>query len=166
MNSKNHFPPRAAQRFLNWFLRSDLAEEVHGDLEEQFYSRLENTSLSKAKFNYWYQVLNYLRPFAISKSTSTLLNQYAMFRNYFKISIRSLYKQKLYSLINIGGLAVGLTCFILIFLFVQHELSYDRFYTNADRIYRIYQQQKGNVYLGSEYFGVTPAPLASALMET
>jgi len=88
-----------------------------------------------------------------------------MFRNYFKISIRNLYKQKLYSIINIGGLAVGLACFILIFLFVQHELSYDRSFDNADHIYRIYQRQQGNMFLGSDYFSVTPVPLASALME-
>jgi putative ABC transport system permease protein len=165
MDPTHHFPPLAAQRFLLWFLRDELAEEVQGDLDEQFYSRLGETSLFRTKLNYWYQVFNYLRPFAISRSSSALLIQYAMFRNYFKISIRSLYKQKLYSAINIGGLAVGLTCFILIFLFVQHELSYDRTYENADQIYRIYQRQPGNVYLGSDYFGVTPAPLASALTE-
>ena len=162
MDPTNHFPPIAAQRFLLWFLRDELAEELQGDLDEQFYSRLGETSLFRTKLNYWYQVINYLRPFAISRSSSALLMQYAMFRNYFKISFRNLYKQKLYSAINIGGLAVGLTCFILIFLFVQHELSYDRSFENAGQIYRIYSRQPGNVYLGSDYFGVTPAPLASA----
>ena len=165
MKLNNHIPPRSARRFLNWFLRDDLAEEVQGDLDEQYACSLENSTPFKANLNYWYQVLNYLRPFAISKSSSTLLIHYAMFRNYFKISIRNLYKQKLYSIINIGGLAVGLASFIIIFLFVQHELSYDRSYDNADQIYRIYQRQQGNMYLGSDYFGVTPLPLASALME-
>ena len=88
-----------------------------------------------------------------------------MYRNYFKIAIRNLVKQKLYSIINIGGLAVGLSCFILILLFVQHELSYDRVHENGDRIYRIYQRQAGNMYMGSEYYAVTPAPLASVLLE-
>jgi len=165
MKPDNHIPPSSARRFLNWFLRDDLAEEVQGDLDEQYVCKLENSTPFRANLNYWYQVLNYLRPFAISKSSSALFIQYAMFRNYFKISIRNLYKQKLYSAINIGGLAVGLTSFILIFLFVQHELSYDRSYDNADHIYRIYQRQLGNVFLGSDYFGVTPEPLASALME-
>ncbi len=165
MSSGSHSPPGAAQRFLNWFLRNDLAEEVQGDLEEQFYAHLEYKSPFRARANYWYQVLNYLRPFAISKATSTLSIQYAMFRNYFKISIRNLYKQKLYSAINIGGLTVGLASFILIFLYVQHEFSYDRSFDKANRIYRIFQRQQGNVYMGSDYFGVTPEPLAAALME-
>ncbi|HMG93771.1 MAG TPA: ABC transporter permease [Chryseolinea sp.] len=86
-----------------------------------------------------------------------------MYRNYFKITIRNLVKQKLYSTINIGGLAAGLSCFIIIVLYVQHEFSFDRFYNNADRIYRVYQKQTGNVFLGSEYFAVTPSQLASVL---
>ena len=165
MKPDKHIPPRSARRFLNWFLRDDLAEEVQGDLDEQYACSLENSTPFKANLNYWYQVLNYLRPFAISKSSSALSIQYAIFRNYFKISIRNLYKQKLYSIINIGGLAVGLTCFILIFLFVQHELSYDRSFENVGQIYRIYQKQPGNDYMGSDYFGVTPVPLAAALIE-
>ncbi len=61
-----------------------------------------------------------------------------MFKNYMKIAFRNLAKQKIYSTINILGLAVGLTCAILIFLFVQHELSYDRFHEHVDRLYRVY----------------------------
>ena len=158
-------PPRYAERFLRWFLRKDLGEEVQGDLEEQFYATLAKKPVFKAKLNYWYQVFNYLRPFAISKSKSTSSNHYAMYRNYFKIALRNLVKQKLYSIVNIGGLATGLTSFILILLFVQHELSYDRFYKNGDQIYRIYQRQIGNVYLGSDYFAVTPAQLPSVMLD-
>jgi putative ABC transport system permease protein len=161
-------PPRSAQRFLNWFLRDELAEEVQGDLEEQFNETLENSSIFRAKINYWFQVINYLRPFAISKSSPTFLINYGMFRNYFKISIRNLYKQKLYAAINIGGLAVGLSCFILIFLFVQHELSYDRSYENADRIYRVnyqYQPDELHFYPGMEYSAYTPTKMAPTLMQ-
>lgn len=61
-----------------------------------------------------------------------------MFKNYVKIALRTLFKQKLYSIINITGLAVGIASCILIFLFVQNELSYDTFHKNADRLYRIY----------------------------
>jgi putative ABC transport system permease protein len=61
-----------------------------------------------------------------------------MFKNYLKIALRNLTKQKTYSVINILGLAVGLTGAILIFLFVRNELSYDRFHENAERLYRVY----------------------------
>jgi putative ABC transport system permease protein len=61
-----------------------------------------------------------------------------MFKNYIKIALRTLFKQKLYSIINIIGLAVGIASCILIYLFVQNELSYDAFHKNADRLYRVY----------------------------
>ena len=61
-----------------------------------------------------------------------------MFKNYLKIAIRNLTKQKIYSVINILGLAVGLAGAILIFLFVRNELSYDRFHENAEDLYRVY----------------------------
>jgi putative ABC transport system permease protein len=60
-----------------------------------------------------------------------------MLKNYLKIAWRNLVRNKAFSIINITGLAIGLSCFLLIALYVMDELSYDRFYPNADRIYRI-----------------------------
>jgi len=60
-----------------------------------------------------------------------------MFKNYLKIAIRNIRKHKGYSFINIVGLAIGMACCILIILYIAHELSYDRFHENADRIYRM-----------------------------
>lgn len=60
-----------------------------------------------------------------------------MLKNYFKIAIRNLIKNKLYSLINIFGLAVGLTAFLFILIYVQDELSYDNYHEYADQIYRV-----------------------------
>jgi putative ABC transport system permease protein len=60
-----------------------------------------------------------------------------MIKNFLKIAWRNLIKNKAFSIINITGLAIGLSCFLLIALYVMDELSFDRFYPNADRIYRI-----------------------------
>ncbi len=60
-----------------------------------------------------------------------------MIKNYIKIAYRNLLNQKIYSFINISGLAIGITCFILIYLFVSDELSYDKFNSKYDRIYRM-----------------------------
>ena len=60
-----------------------------------------------------------------------------MFKYYIKISLRNIYKNKLFSLINILGLAAGIACTILILLFVQDELSYDQFHSKKDRIVRV-----------------------------
>ena len=71
----------------------------------------------------------------------TLINQVnkpsVMKLYYLKIAIRNILGSKLYSVINIAGLAVGITAFLLIFLFVKYEKSYDTFYKNSDRIYRL-----------------------------
>ncbi|GHA54044.1 ABC transporter permease [Pontibacter akesuensis] len=60
-----------------------------------------------------------------------------MLQNYFKVALRHLTRNKVYSAINIGGLAVGIAACILIFLFVKDELSYDRYHAKADRVYRV-----------------------------
>ena len=60
-----------------------------------------------------------------------------MIKNYFKIALKNLMKNKFYSMINIVGLAIGITACILIMLYVQSELSYDAYHEKADRIYRV-----------------------------
>src|ERR1044071_6768814 len=60
-----------------------------------------------------------------------------MFRNYLTIAYRNLVRNKIYSLINIFGLAIGMTACFYIFQYVHFESSYDRFNTNIDRLYRI-----------------------------
>ncbi|TDI72300.1 MAG: ABC transporter permease [Bacteroidetes bacterium] len=65
-----------------------------------------------------------------------------MLKNYLKVAIRSLRKQKVYSFVNVFGLAVGMASCILIFMLVWHEWSYDRFHENADNIYRTYLEYK------------------------
>jgi putative ABC transport system permease protein len=79
--------------------------------------------------------------------------------NIIKITLRRIKRQKGYSFINIFGLAIGLTCCILIFLWVQHELSYDRFHENADRIYRVLRVWPEN----NEYVPQGPGPLGPTL---
>lgn len=62
-----------------------------------------------------------------------------MFKNYLKVAVRSLIRHKFYSIINISGLAIGIMACLLILLFVQDELSYDKFYDQSDQIYRVTQ---------------------------
>ena len=65
-----------------------------------------------------------------------------MLKNYFKITFRNLIRKKVFSFINILGLAIGMACTILILLWVQNELSYDDFNKNKDNIYRIDFERK------------------------
>ncbi len=84
-----------------------------------------------------------------------------MLTNYFKIAWRNLLKHKMFSFINIAGLAVGLAAFWMIALYVADELSYDRYNANADNIYRVVQH--GTWDGGSFNLAVTSAPFAAAL---
>ncbi len=84
-----------------------------------------------------------------------------MLHNYVKIAVRNLWRSPLYSLLNIGGLAVGIACCLLIALYVYDEWTFDRFYPNANQIYRVVEQQKQAD--GIYDVAVTPGPLAPAL---
>lgn len=159
-NKETHSPPRAAQKILLFFLRNELAEEVSGDLEERFESVCKHKSVLRAKVDYWFQVMNYLRPFAMRKKRTTLFF-YDMFKNYFKISWRSLLRQKMYSGIKIGGLAIGVAAAILILLYIKDELSYDKHHANGNRLYRVVAHTElDNGKL--EHWVDFPAPAAAA----
>jgi len=161
MDKKHSIPPKLAQRFLLWFLSEELAEEVIGDLEEKYNNTLKSNTTTRAKLNYWYQVINYLRPFALKNYRSNS-NNYAMFRNYFKIGFRNLIKYKSFSAINILGLSLGFLCSLLIYLWIQDEVEMDAFHANLDRIYTVTSRE----YRGSElsYTGYdTPGRLGKEL---
>jgi len=80
----------------------------------------------------------------------------------FKIAFRQIKKQRFYSIINIGGLAVGLACCMLIGLYIKHELSYDQHHSKADRIYRVTRDM--NIQGLAQINAVTPAPLSKTLV--
>ncbi|UII22498.1 ABC transporter permease [Fulvivirga ligni] len=139
--TKKSIPPKLAEHLLTWFLKDELAEEVLGDLDEKFYSTATKGSLWRAKLNYWYQVLHYFRPFAIRIFRSNHSTNIIMLQHYFKIFIRNLGKNKAFSLINISGLAIGLTVVITIALWVKDEYSYDSHFDNYDRIAQVMYRQ-------------------------
>jgi ABC-type antimicrobial peptide transport system permease subunit len=87
-----------------------------------------------------------------------------MIKNYFKIALRNIRRYSTYSILNISGMAIGMAIAILLFLFAQNELSYDRFYKNADNIYRVLEKH----YEGDgkiQQRALTSYPLATALKE-
>jgi len=86
-----------------------------------------------------------------------------MFRNYLNVALRNIVKQKIYSLITVIGLVIGISCCLLILLYIKQEFSYDRFYPNADKIYRI-----GHELIRPQRTSIsasTPTPVAPALKQ-
>lgn len=164
MKHGRQIPPKLPQRVLHSFLRDDLAEEVLGDLEEKFNSTSKNKSMFRAKLNYWYQVLNYIRPFAIRKSKSNHSNFYAMFQHNILISFRNFKKFKGSFLINLTGLSTGLACALLIYLWVNDELSIDKFHEQDSQLYQVLKtnpKSDGTVVTMAH----TPAAMARTMAE-
>ncbi|MGH7600956.1 MAG: ABC transporter permease, partial [bacterium] len=85
-----------------------------------------------------------------------------MFKNYLKLAYRHFRKHKAYSFINVFGLALGMACCILMLLYVQDELSYDKFHQNAERIFRVVCEEKNEGQI--RRLASTYAPLAPPLL--
>lgn len=87
-----------------------------------------------------------------------------MVKNYFKLAFRNLSKSKFTSFINIGGLAIGFLCALMILLFVQKESSFDQFYPKADRLYRVLTIDEA-LGVTSNLVGITLPPLAPTMAQ-
>ena len=150
MNQKKQKPPFLANLLFRLFSPKVDKFFLSGDFKEIYLYTLETEGRYSAWCFYWGQVIKSI-PFFVS---DIFIWSAAMFKNYLKISLRSIRKRKVHSFINIFGLAVGLACSILIFIWVQDELSYDRFHKNTDNLYGAYFSN------GSP---VTPPPLSNYL---
>jgi putative ABC transport system permease protein len=152
-------PPRLAwwlfRKFIPLYERKYLWEAMLEVFEERYRAK----SKGAAWLWFWAQFLRSL-PDLLSNS---LYWSVQMIKNYTKITFRNLKKHKFYSFINITGLAIGIACCLIIFLWVQNELGYDRFHENAGELYRIVQEspQGDKVF----HISVTPSALGPLLKE-
>lgn len=139
-------PPRFFIRFFRWYCQPKLVDHIEGDLLEDYGARLKRSGKRQADIRFIVDVLLLFRPGIIrsGKKHTASLNQYDMLANYIKIAIRILRRNKGYSFINISGLAVGLAAAMLILLWVQNEISYDRFHSKAGRIYKLFSRDHFN----------------------
>jgi len=158
MKKNLHNPPRYAERILEHIVDENIRYSALGDFAESFHEVYMAKGSIRAHLWYWMLILRSVPSFL----TDSLLWSFVMFRNYLKVAIRSMVKHKGYSFINITGLAVGMACCILIFLWVQDELSYDRFHKNSKDIYRLVAYWEKYNWQG---FEGSPRPLASAIKE-
>ena len=110
-----------------------------GDIEEEYKLIRKDRGRTRAFLWYWDQILVAI----LQHICLTFYWRLAMLKNYLKIAVRNLKKQKGYSIINITGLAIGMACCILILLWVQDELGYDRFHQDLDNIFRRVVEKSG-----------------------
>ncbi len=153
-------PPRLARAIL-CFMKSYMQEHsIYIELEEEFREIAEQLGSLRATLWYWGQVV-YSIPtyFQLHLAIGG-----TMLMNYIKITLRNIKRHKAHSLINIAGLSVGITCSLLILLFIRFETSYDRYHPHADCIYRVVFASPTE-FMGTNRQAFTPGPLASALKD-
>lgn len=159
-------PPGWALKFLRWFCRKDLLEEIEGDLQESYEYYLEEMSPAKARRQYTREVLGLFRP-AIMRplfSDEFYINT-SMITNYLKVALRQIQRHKLFSGLNIIGLSASMAVCLLIIMILADQFSYDQFQENKDTLYRIVSdQQTDELYLRARST-MSPMPLAAHLKE-
>jgi putative ABC transport system permease protein len=137
-------PPRWAVSLLQWYCRPDLLEDLQGDLNEYFHRNCERKSPRAARWIYVIDVLKFFRLYTIRKpNVFQLITPDMMIGSYFKTSGRNLIRHKLFSAINIVGLAISMSVGLLVIAFLTDLLSYDDFHEKRDRIYRVITSDKG-----------------------
>ncbi len=137
--SKNDIkPPRLATRLFNYYCKNELADSILGDLQEQFYREAGKGHYLKARRRYWANVFTFINRHTLRRThKQPNHNHTAMFKNYTLITLRNLRKKPVFSFINIFGLAIGLASCMIIYFYIQRELSFDRFHSNSENIYRV-----------------------------
>jgi putative ABC transport system permease protein len=135
-------PPRFAHRFFQWYCHPRMRNHIEGDLLEDYRDRAAKKGKWKADARFVLDVLLLLRPEIIRPLEGYKnLNTYGMYKSYFKIGWRNLAKNKGYSFINIGGLALGMAVAMLISLWVYDELSFNKYHQNYETIAQVYRLQ-------------------------
>ncbi|HEX5167601.1 MAG TPA: ABC transporter permease, partial [Cyclobacteriaceae bacterium] len=162
---KNNAPPELFHRFFRWYCHPELMKYIEGDLVELYDERVKEHGKRRADIRFIIDVLLLFRPGIIrSRKRYEVLNQSDMFANYTKVALRIIRRNKGYSFINISGLAVGLASAILILLWVQNEISYDRFHTRADRTYKMFSRDYFNGR--TDVWPTTPSLMGPALKQS
>jgi putative ABC transport system permease protein len=133
-------PPRLARLLVRLLASVERNEAYLGDIEEMYAERISAEGARPSRLWYWKETLGsfpaYLR--------DILYWSCCMFKNYAKTAFRALRRHKAYSILNIAGLAAGITCALLIWLWVQDELGFDRFHQNAGSLFRVERENRNS----------------------
>lgn len=162
-------PPTWAERLLIRFAGQAHIEDLQGDLEEIFYREVETKSVFRAKINYWKQVIGIVLSYGLRKRKqdqsfhplSFATSNAGMLQNYFKVSLRSLARNRFFTFINVLGLAFGMSVTILYIGFLSSVLTYDKFHSHYSTIYRIASTVDNHILI--ENYASTPASVGEEL---
>ncbi|MDX2247403.1 MAG: ABC transporter permease [Bacteroidia bacterium] len=154
-------PPLWIQRFFRWYCNQSHQEHVEGDLFELFERNVKTYGLRQAKWRYFRQVMDLIRPFTLRRTTPsyTPLIYSDMFFHQFRTVLRNLRRNAAFTLINVSGLTLGMLVALIIFLKIGHDLNFDRHLKDANLIFRIVSDADNSYHAG------IPGPIP-ALLQT
>lgn len=148
--SQKKRPPALANWLISKLINEELQEEFYGDLQEIYEDRISNKGRNYANWMYWIDAFHLLIGFTSFKLYSNQNNPTIMFKHYLIVSGRNILRNKVYSLINILGLSVGMGVCLVICQYIYFEHSYDKFHANYQNIYRlIFDKTMNGVEQGS-----------------
>ncbi len=160
MKIKSTSPPQIFLRFFRWFCHPELKDYIEGDLVELYHERLADSGKRKADLKFMIDVLLLFRPGIIKPKTNNYpTNNIAMIENYFKTGIRNILRYRVFSFINIFGLATALSVCMLVIMILADQARYDKFNIKKNRIYRILSEAQNS----RQPYATSPYPLAEAL---
>jgi putative ABC transport system permease protein len=160
MKEKEDIPSPLAIWLLSKMTRAEERVSIINDFFEIYTGINKEKGTCAARRWYWAQVTKSIPMFLKIQMSWSM----AMFKNYLKIAFRFLKRKKVFSLINIAGLTIGIMCTLFILLFIHYELSYDRHIKNAENIYRIIIQWPTE-FMNTDKITWTSACLAPFLKE-
>jgi len=140
MSLRKNSPPRILTVILSRLLNDSIRDGGVEDFDEEFVRLSEKWRQGPATVWYFGQIL-YLLPVSLKES---LYWSFIMIHNYAKVALRNVMRSKVFSLINMAGLAIGILVSLFIFLWVRDETSFDRFHSGFQDIYRLTEEQKNN----------------------
>ncbi len=153
-------PPKIAKWSISRLKRYQNEFSMIGDIEEIYFNIYDSKGFLSAYLWYWMQTVSAFPKYL----SNTFYWGFCMFKNYLKITIRTLLKYKGFSIINIAGLAVSMAICLMIILFIKDEKSSDTFHEKKDRITRVYTTDSEIRYSEVKGWATSPAPLAQMLV--
>lgn len=167
---KKNQPPKLAKKLFSWICGTAAIEDLQGDLDELYSIKVTQKGPFRANLSYWIQILSLCFSYALRKrkSDASYSGYYGsgsmtMLTNYIKISYRNLKKQKVFTILNIVGLAMGMSISLLALAMLVELNQFEKVHNDADRIYRVVTalEKDGN----KVKYASTPQRLTSLIQE-
>ncbi|HET7178387.1 MAG TPA: permease prefix domain 2-containing transporter, partial [Chryseosolibacter sp.] len=165
-DSREISPPRWATRVLSWYCKPELLEDLQGDLNEYFRRNVTSKGVRYARFIYVLDVLKFFRFYTVRKPEFiNVLIHWIMIGSYIKTSGRSIVRNKLFSVINIVGLAVSMSVALLVIAMLSDVNSYDKFHKQYGDIYRVIDRYEFNGKKDDSFLATTSPRAAMEIKE-